>query len=41
VIPVVSPEGLLTADELFLLDALVSRMVVPETAPVNEMGLGL
>jgi len=32
VIPVVSPEGFLTADELFLLDALVSRMVVPETA---------
>jgi chemotaxis signal transduction protein len=41
VIPVVSPEGFLTADELFLLDALVSRMVVPETAAVNEMGLGL
>ena len=41
VIPVVSPEGFLTTDELFLLDALVSRMVVPETAAVNEMGLGL
>ena len=41
VIPVVSPEGFLTADELFLLDALVSRMAVPETAAVNEMGLGL
>ena len=41
VLPVVSPEGFLTADELFLLDALVSRMVVPETAAVNEMGLGL
>ena len=41
VIPVVSPEGFLTADELFLVDALVSRMVVPETAAVNEMGLGL
>jgi chemotaxis signal transduction protein len=41
VIPVASPEGFLTSDELFLLDALVSRMVVPETAAVNEMGLGL
>jgi chemotaxis signal transduction protein len=41
VIPVVSPEGFLTADELFLVDALVSRMVIPETATVNEMGLGL
>ena len=41
VIPVVSPEGFLTAEELFLLDAIVSRMVVPETAAVNEMGLGL
>ena len=41
VIPVVSSEGFLTADELFLLDALVSRMVVPETAAVNEMGLSL
>jgi chemotaxis signal transduction protein len=41
VIPVVSPEGFLTADELFLLDAFVSRMAVPESAAVIEMGLGL
>ena len=41
VIPVVSPEGFLTSDELFLLDALVSRMAVPESAAMNEMGLGL
>ena len=41
VIPVVSPEGFLTADELFLLDTVVNRMVVPETATMNEMGLGL
>jgi hypothetical protein len=41
VIPVVSPEGFLTADELFLLDALISRMGVPETTAVGEMGLGL
>lgn len=41
VIPVVSPEGFLTADELFLLDTVVNRMVIPETATMNEMGLGL
>jgi chemotaxis signal transduction protein len=41
VIPVVSPEGFLTADELFLLDALVSRIRVPESAALGEMGLGL
>ena len=41
VIPAVSPEGFLTADELFLLDALVSRMVMAETAAASEMGLGL
>jgi len=41
VIPVVSPEGFLTTDELFLLDALVGRMRVPESAAVGEMGLGL
>ncbi len=41
VIPVVSPEGLLTADELFLLDALVGRMGVPASAAASEMGLGL
>jgi chemotaxis signal transduction protein len=41
VIPVVSPEGFLTADELFSLDALVSLMRVPESAEVSEMGLGL
>ena len=41
VIPVVSPEGFLTTDELFLLDALAGRMRVPESAAVGEMGLGL
>jgi chemotaxis signal transduction protein len=41
VIPVVSPEGFLTSDELFLLDALVSRLAVPETAAVGEMSQGL
>jgi chemotaxis signal transduction protein len=41
VVPVVSPEGFLTSDELFLLDALVSRLGVPESAAVSEMGLGL
>jgi chemotaxis signal transduction protein len=41
VIPVVSPEGFLTPDELFLLDARVSRLAVPETAAVGEMGQGL
>jgi chemotaxis signal transduction protein len=41
VIPVVSPEGFLTADELFLLDALVSRIRVPESAALGEMSLGL
>lgn len=41
VIPVVSPEGFLTSDELFCLDALVSRMAMPETATVGEMGQGL
>jgi chemotaxis signal transduction protein len=41
VIPVVSPDGFLTADELFLLDALVSRIAVPESAALGEMGLGL
>ena len=40
VIPVVTPEGFLTTDELFLLDALVSRMGVPEAAS-SEMGLSL
>jgi chemotaxis signal transduction protein len=40
VIPVVTPEGFLTTDELFLLDALVSRMGVPEPA-ASEMGLSL
>jgi chemotaxis signal transduction protein len=41
VIPVVRPEGFLTSDELFLLDALGSRLTVPETAAVGEMGQGL
>ena len=41
VIPVVSPDGFLTSDELFLLDALVSRIGVPESAALGEMGLGL
>jgi hypothetical protein len=37
----VSPEGFLTTDELFLLDALVGRMGLPESTAVSEMGLGL
>ncbi len=41
VIPVVSHEGFLTADELFLLDALAGRMRLPESAAVGDMGLGL
>lgn len=41
VIPVVNPEGFLTTDELFLLDALVGRMGVPASAATSEMGLGL
>jgi chemotaxis signal transduction protein len=41
VIPVVSPEGFLTSDELFLLDALVVRMGVPASAAASEMGLSL
>lgn len=41
VIPVVNPEGFLTTDELFLLDALVARMGVPASAATSEMGLGL
>jgi chemotaxis signal transduction protein len=41
VIPVVSPEGFLSTDELFLLDTLAGRMRVPESAAVGEMGLGL
>jgi hypothetical protein len=36
----VTPEGFLTTDELFLLDARVSRMGVPE-ATASEMGLSL
>jgi len=41
VIPVVSHEGFLTADELFLLDALAGRMRLPESAAVGDIGLGL
>jgi chemotaxis signal transduction protein len=41
VIPVVSPEGFLTSDELFLLDALVARTGAPASATATEMGLGL
>ena len=41
VIPVVSSEGFLTSDELFLLDTLVGRMGVPASAATSEMGLGL
>ena len=39
VIPVVSPAGFLTPDELFLLDATASRMVVPELPAIGEVGL--
>lgn len=41
VIPVVDPEGFLTTDELFLLDALVGRMGIPASVATSEMGLGL
>lgn len=41
VIPVVSSEGFLTTDELFLLDTVVGRMGVPASAATSEMGLGL
>lgn len=41
VIPVVDPEGFLTTDELFLLDALVGRIGVPASVATSEMGLGL
>ncbi|HET7106921.1 MAG TPA: chemotaxis protein CheW [Candidatus Acidoferrum sp.] len=41
VLPVVSPEGFLTADELFRLDALAGRLRMPESAAAGEMGLGL
>ncbi|HKM67975.1 MAG TPA: chemotaxis protein CheW [Candidatus Acidoferrum sp.] len=41
VIPVVSPAGFLTDDELFLLDTVASRNAVPATAPANELGLSL
>lgn len=41
VIPVVSPAGFLTTDELFLLDAWASRMATPEAATAaGEAGLG-
>jgi len=41
VVPVVNPAGFLTADELFVLDALASRMSVAEAPPPNEMGLSV
>jgi len=40
VVPVVNPAGFLTDDELFVLDAMASRMAVPDTPP-NEMGLSV
>ncbi len=39
VIPVVNPAGFLTPDELFLLDAAASRLLVPEPPAEGEMGL--
>jgi chemotaxis signal transduction protein len=41
VIPVVSPAGFLTPDELFLLDATASRLVVPELPATGEVGLNV
>jgi chemotaxis signal transduction protein len=41
VIPVVSPEGFLTEEELFRLDAAVGRMAVPESTVAGEMGLSV
>jgi len=41
VIPVVSPAGFLTDDELFLLDTVASRNAVPATSPASELGLSL
>jgi chemotaxis signal transduction protein len=41
VVPVVSPAGFLTADELFLLDATASRLAVPGVAAAGELGLSI
>jgi len=41
VVPVVSPSGFLTAEELFLLDTVAARLAVPESSPTTEVGLGL
>ena len=41
VVPVVSPAGFLTPDELFLLDAAASRLVVPELPAGGEAGLSV
>jgi len=41
VVPVVNPGGFLTDDELFALDAMASRMAVPDAPPSNEMGLSV
>ena len=41
VIPVVSPAGFLTDDELFLLDTVASRAAAPEAPAASELGLSL
>ena len=41
VVPVVNPAGFLTDDELFVLDAMASRMAVPDGPPPNETGLSV
>ncbi|HUL34356.1 MAG TPA: chemotaxis protein CheW [Candidatus Eisenbacteria bacterium] len=41
VVPVVSPAGFLTSDELFQLDAAASRLVVHELPASGEMGLSV
>lgn len=41
VVPVVSPAGFLTSDELFQLDAAASRLVAPEFPTGGEMGLSV
>jgi chemotaxis signal transduction protein len=41
VVPVVNPAGFLTDDELFVLDAMASRMAVPGGPPPDEMGLSV
>lgn len=41
VVPVVNPEGFLTEEELFVLDAAAGRMAAAGAPPANEMGLSV